>query len=77
VTGICDVRCQETALNLQSVCLYVQFDSQISPLHQIFPNCAPQSTKCSAKHLQVLCKETGKKNKINVTRFENCEFVRP
>jgi len=34
---------------------------------------------CSAKHLQVLRKEIGKKNKIlvNVTRSENCEFVRP
>ena len=32
---------------------------------------------CSAKHLQVLHKEIGKKNKINRTRFENCEFLRP
>ena len=46
-------------------------------LDQIFPNCAPRSTKCSAEHLQVLRKEIGKKNKINVTRSENCEFVRP
>jgi len=46
-------------------------------LGQIFPNCAPRSTKCSAKHLQVLRKAIGKKNKINVTRSENCEFVRP
>ena len=33
--------------------------------------------RCSAKHLQVLRKEIRKKNKINVTRSENCEFVRP
>ena len=46
-------------------------------LRQIFPNCATRSTKCSAKHLQVLRKETGKKNETNVTRSENCEFVRP
>jgi hypothetical protein len=32
---------------------------------------------CSAKHLEVPRKETGKKNKINVTRSKNCEFVRP
>jgi len=31
---------------------------------------------CSAEH-QVLRKETGKKNQINMTRSENCEFVWP
>jgi hypothetical protein len=32
-------------------------------LSQTFPNCAPRSTKCSAKHLQVLRKELERKIK--------------
>jgi hypothetical protein len=43
---------------------------RLIPLNQLFPNCAPRSiSKCSAKRL--------KKKKINVTRSEDCEFVRP
>ena len=46
------------------------------PLIQIFPNCAPRSSKCSAKHLQVLRKEIGKKNKINVTNLKIVNLCR-
>jgi len=55
------------------------YRKRLSPVHvkQRFPNCAPRSTKCSAKHLQVLRKEIGKKNKIYLTRSENCEYVWP
>ena len=52
--------------------------TKCSPEHQVLPGPpnAPRSTKCSPEH-QVLRKEIGKKNKTNVTRYENCEFVRP
>ena len=64
-------------ISLLMTCSKILERVMLNRLDQIFPNCAPRSTKCSAKHLQVLRKEIGKKNKINVTRSENCEFVRP
>ena len=45
--------------------------------HQIECTTSDIPKLCSPKHLQVLRKEIGKKNKTNVTRSENCEFVRP